>query len=109
MFEPEEQPTSNGEPEQEAGSMLQRFFSRLGMPAQLGMPPRSGPSELSRLGLQTGDLQSSGLVERPRLPRYYGAPPGHLPPQDVTPDSKAPPGDEAARVKFMLGMASDGA
>src|SRR5437588_1720393 len=101
MFEPEEQPTSNGEPEQEAGSMLQRFFSRL------GMPPRSGPSELSRLGLQTGDLQSSGLVERPRLPRYYGAPPDHLPPQDVTPYSKTPPGDEAARVKFMLGMASD--
>ena len=107
MFEPEEQPTSNGEPEQEAGSMLGRFLSRLGMPAQLGMPPRSGPSELNRLGLQRGDLPSSGLADRPRLPRYYGAPPDHLPPQDLAPFSKVPPGDETDRVKFMLRMASD--
>lgn len=100
MFEPEEQPASAGQPEQEEGSVLQRFLS------QLGMPAGSGPNDLNSLGLQTADPQSRGLLDGPRLPRYYGAPPDHLPPSDLTPYSKVTPGDATDRVKFMLQRAS---
>jgi hypothetical protein len=100
MFEPEEQPTSTDGPGQEEGSVLQRFLS------QLGMPAGSGPNDLNSLGLQTADPQSRGLLDGPRLPRYYGAPPDHLPPSDLMPYSKVTPGDATDRVKFMLQRAS---
>src|SRR5438045_6549455 len=93
MFEPEDNRISVGPPEQEEGSVLQRFLSQLGMPASAGL------NRLNSLGLETGV----------RLPRYYGAPPDHLPPSESSAYSKVTPGDATDRLKFMLRMAANSA
>jgi hypothetical protein len=74
MFEPEEQPTSAGQPEQEEGTILQRYLSQLGMPVGTGLPQVSG-------------LPSNDTPVSLRLPRYYGAPPDHPPTNSSTVDS----------------------
>jgi hypothetical protein len=93
MFESEDGRTSTGQPEQEEGSQLQRFLSQLGTPANAGLS-----------GLNSLDLETAV-----RLPRYYGAPPDHLPLRDSTAYSKVTPGDATDRLNFMLQMAADSA
>ncbi len=90
MFEPDEQELSPGEPGNE-GSILQKYFSQLGVPGRNGMG-------------QTSDSQPGYQLNGLRLPRYYGAPPDQTPTDesDLNLQNRVKQINDSERIQYLL-------